>query len=247
MTSIETRRNDPRSGTIDARHRSARTEAGAFPPAEVLQGSAGVLFSPQGRPREVARLVALSSLYVMSERRPILGFENYSVSTGGEVRREVDSKTGSPAGRVLRQHTVRGYRLVWLYGDGSRKLRSVHRVLWEAFNGEIPDGLQVNHRNGDKLDNRLENLELVTPAENTRHAIDVLGRRRDGEDHSMAKVTEKDVFELRKSFAAGARSVELAERFGLSRSAVHRIVTGRTWTRAGGPISRGSRSRAPTR
>lgn len=168
----------------------------------------------------------------MSERRPILGFESYSVSDVGEVRREIDSATGSRAGRVLHQHTVRGYKLVWLYGAGTRELRGVHRVLWEAFNGPIPPGLQINHRNGDKCDNRLENLELVTPAENTRHAIEVLGRRRDGEAHNMAKLTEATVSELRREHTAGARNTALAERFGLSRSTVHRIVTGRSWKRS---------------
>lgn len=44
----------------------------------------------------------------------------------------------------------------------------VHRLIWEAFNGEIPEGMQIDHINNDRTDNRLENLQLVTCSENNR-------------------------------------------------------------------------------
>ena len=56
--------------------------------------------------------------------------------------------------------------------DGKYKHRPIHRVLWEAFNGRIPKGLEVNHINLNRQDNRLENLELVTHQQNIKHAID---------------------------------------------------------------------------
>lgn len=49
---------------------------------------------------------------------------------------------------------------------------SEHRWVWEQANGPIPAGYLVHHRNGDKLDNRLENLELLTHAEHSRHHND---------------------------------------------------------------------------
>ena len=48
--------------------------------------------------------------------------------------------------------------------------RPVHCLVWEAFVGEIPNGMQINHIDGDKHNNTLENLELVTPKENIQHA-----------------------------------------------------------------------------
>jgi hypothetical protein len=56
--------------------------------------------------------------------------------------------------------------------EGKYKHRPIHRVLWEAFNGRIPKGLEVNHINLNRQDNRLKNLEIVTHQQNIKHAID---------------------------------------------------------------------------
>ena len=61
----------------------------------------------------------------------------------------------------------RGYYQVALCKNSIRKFYYVHRLVYEAFNGSIPEGLQVNHINEVKTDNRLSNLNLMTPKENT--------------------------------------------------------------------------------
>ena len=65
--------------------------------------------------------------------------------------------------------------------DKARVNASAHRLVWRHFHGPIPDGMTINHKNGKKQDNRPENLEVMTYAEQTKHAIDVLGyhRKRD--------------------------------------------------------------------
>lgn len=60
-----------------------------------------------------------------------------------------------------------GYCQVELYKNSIGKNYYVHRLVWSAFNGQIPEGLQVNHKNEIKTDNRLSNLNLMTPKENT--------------------------------------------------------------------------------
>lgn len=45
-----------------------------------------------------------------------------------------------------------------------------HRMVWESVHGPIPPGKEINHINGIKSDNRIANLEAVTPSENTKHA-----------------------------------------------------------------------------
>lgn len=59
-----------------------------------------------------------------------------------------------------------GYRRVWCRTE--RRLKMEHRVVWEAVHGPIPQGMEVHHVNGDKLDNRVENLRIVSRLEHKR-------------------------------------------------------------------------------
>ena len=66
--------------------------------------------------------------------------------------------------------TKNGYVRVCLKcTDGKKREFLWHRVIWYMFNGEIPDGYQINHINEIKTDNRLCNLELATPKENSNY------------------------------------------------------------------------------
>ncbi len=78
-------------------------------------------------------------------------------------------------GRVFCKRSNRfvGYteknRYLRFYNTEDGKKTLIHRFVWEAFRGEIPNGMQVNHRNGVKDDNRLVNLELVSNQQNQQH------------------------------------------------------------------------------
>jgi hypothetical protein len=80
---------------------------------------------------------------------------------------------GTEPGRVLKPgKTKDGYLKVELFNNGRPCSRYVHRLVVEAFIGAIPAGLEVNHISGEKANNRLENVEVVTHALNTKHAWD---------------------------------------------------------------------------
>jgi hypothetical protein len=63
--------------------------------------------------------------------------------------------------------------------DGKYKHKSIHRTMWEAFNGIIPKGMDINHKNLDRQDNRFDNLEVITHRENCQHAHDIYNKESD--------------------------------------------------------------------
>ena len=95
-------------------------------------------------------------------------YTRYEVSNLGRVR---NAHTGKLLKPVLH---VKGYFAVNLYYQGKAKIIEIQRLVATAFVPGWRKGLQVNHKNGIKTDNRAENLEWVTASENTRHGRDVL-------------------------------------------------------------------------
>lgn len=97
--------------------------------------------------------------------KPVIGYEGlYEVSNQGRVKSLNYNKTGKE--KILRPWKGRGYLQVSLWKDGKRRTPLVAKLVWGSFNGPIPEGMEVNHINEDRTDNRLENLNLMTRKEN---------------------------------------------------------------------------------
>lgn len=157
----------------------------------------------------------------------------YSVSDWGRIRRDL-AAPGARVGRILRQHSVgKGYPGVMLSIGGSHQvMRSVHSLVAEAFIGPRPTGYHVNHRDGNKTNNRPSNLEYVTPTENSRHAarLGLLGRHHPlGELNPQSRLTEPAVQSIRADFRRGREIKRLAEEHGVHISTVKRVVAGHSW------------------
>jgi hypothetical protein len=63
----------------------------------------------------------------------------------------------------------------WKTADGKRRFLRLHNVVWETHNGAVPDGLEIDHIDGDKSNNSIKNLRLVTHAQNIQYAVERLG------------------------------------------------------------------------
>ena len=90
---------------------------------------------------------------------------DYSVSTEGEVRKDTTNY-------ILSQSSQQDYKFVGLIINGKQKRMRVHRMVALAFIDNPDNKPYVNHINGNRSDNNVENLEWVTPSENTQHAVD---------------------------------------------------------------------------
>ena len=111
--------------------------------------------------------------YINEIWKDVLGYEGlYQVSNYGRVKSLERMVKHYPSGEkvvseiLLKPYNTIKYLQVGLCKDGVRKTYSVHRLVWMAFNGEIPEGYEINHINEDKTDNRLENLSLMSHKDN---------------------------------------------------------------------------------
>lgn len=144
------------------------------------------------------------------QHRQILGFPDYMASEIGVI--------SSFRGKIKLRPDKSGYLKVDL---GRRNTKSVHRLVWEAFHGQIPKGMEINHRNGSKIDNRLANLELVTRSQNMRHAYaSGLMRKR-----AIVPPPGADAFQR---WLCERGPVEIAASVGKSRALVYAWIHGKS-------------------
>ena len=160
-----------------------------------------------------------------------------TIDTEGRVWRHREITRGSKVGgrevscRTRRADTGRseknGYRRVQVTIGKERFAAPAHRIVWMVANQRmIPPGMEPNHINGVKDDNRPENLELVTRTDNVLHALHDLGRYRT----RQGKLTPDQVVAIRHLRDNGwASRAAVAEQFGISTVMVKKIEQRVSW------------------
>ncbi len=153
-------------------------------------------------------------------------YENYFVTKEGDV---LSTKSGSIKKLKSINHG-NGYLRINIYNNSIKKGISVHRLVAQTLIPNPQNKPEVNHKNGIKTDNRVQNLEWATPKENMNHAILNGLYKGFGENTRSSKLTEHQVLEIRKLYSKKTfNQRKLAEMYGVSFQLISSIINKKHW------------------
>ena len=159
----------------------------------------------------------------------IPGFSKYKVSNLGKVV----STRWRKRERLLTGHkTDKGYISVYLKNDDGRyKARTIHRMVGIGFLPNSENLPQLNHKNGIKTDNRVENLEWCNNSHNIKHSYRTgLKQPLVGEQNGFSKLTNVGVRRIKMALQTGISIGELSDIYKVAYSTVYDIKVGKRWT-----------------
>ncbi len=162
--------------------------------------------------------------------------EHFEVSTFGRMRRLAFVYNRVHNGKMIdvpvpeielvgSRLSAKGYKRI----NFNNKTRQLHRVVAETFvSGQTAERNQVNHKDGNKLNNDISNLEWVSNQENRDHAV-LNGLQARGAKVSL-KLSDKDVEAILNDLKAGKSQYAIAEEYAVCQQTISAINTGKTWT-----------------
>lgn len=147
----------------------------------------------------------------------------YVIYENGEV---VSVKTGCS---LKHMNFGAGYKSVAIYRNGKFQHQTIHRLLAEAFIPNPENKPVVNHLNGIKDDNRLQNLKWATYSENNKHAFNTgLNKVKQGSERHTSTINEEKVYEIREMFKTKKIS-EISRELKLGYDLVRGVCVRKTW------------------
>ncbi len=165
--------------------------------------------------------------------KTILGFPDYKITKDGRVwsKPRIDALGHNLKGLWIKPAINSGYFRVVLCKNSKTYNRLIHRLVLETYIGLCPDGMECRHLNGNRTDNRLENLCWGTRSENRfdaiKHGTHVDNR---GEKQGRVKLTDIKVRVIRYLHKVAKFSqVDLAWQFDVDQSTIHSIICRKTW------------------
>ena len=162
---------------------------------------------------------------MVEEWRNIPGYSGYMVSNNGKIKSMNYNNTKKE--KIMDPSPWGGYYKVRIPGDnGVYKNFQIHRIVASVFLGD--SDLEVNHKDGNKLNNKLDNLEYCTRSENQKHAYKIgLKKAISGSDHYKTKFSDYQVKEIRdyvKEHGRLKNTKKLALKYGVSNSTLYYVA-----------------------
>jgi hypothetical protein len=163
---------------------------------------------------------------MLIEMTPIPNYENYFATKNGDI---FSNKRGKLIKLTPRKNKKARYFSVILYSNGLKKGMFIHRLIAFTFL-EKPhnEKTEVNHKNLNKLDNSVDNLEWISHSDNVKHHDLLNGRRVRGSKTRMAKLTVYQVIEILELKDKHSQR-ELARMFGVKQAAIWSIIHRKSW------------------
>ena len=153
----------------------------------------------------------------------IKGFEDYLINVFGDIY-------SMKSNIWLKQCNDKySYLYINLCKKGKYKKFKVHRLVAETFIPNLYNKPQVNHKDGNKQNNCIDNLEWVTCSENHLHAFKTGLRNNKGVNHSQHKLTENDVLTIHGLYLSEMKKIMIAKLYNVNRQNISNIINGKRW------------------
>lgn len=158
----------------------------------------------------------------------------YQINELGEIKTISTNFRNVKPGKISKgRPSKNGYFSVSLTKNKTVKNFYVHRLVAQAFLGDCPVRCEVNHKDGVRSNNHLDNLEYVTRSENNFHSYRVLSRvpvLTYGVKHHAAKLNPQKAQEIRDAYSQGNETfASLGRSYGVHWTSVRSIILGETW------------------
>jgi len=149
--------------------------------------------------------------------------ERFEISKQGVIRNKANKKIKS------QYVSDTGYYMITISKKNKSKPYRVHRLLANCFIKNDSLLREVNHIDGNKLNNELSNLEWVSHFGNMQHAFSTGLANNTGSKNGRAKLNENQVFEIKEKLRNKISQYKIAKEYNVSRSAILKIHLGKSW------------------
>lgn len=175
--------------------------------------------------------------------KDVPGYEGkYKISNKGNlIKLSHYSKKGRyyPESIVPTFKNYKGYIQIYLFDNNQRKTTTIHRLIAKAFISNPDNKDQINHKNGIKDDNRIENLEWCNQSENMRHAFDTgLKEGLPGEKNGRATLSQETVDLVKTKYNNGEKLPDISKELNISLGKLRTIIYGLSWKDLGVEIKK---------